>query len=220
MPTRRATRPRPPGRPRAGGADTREHVLDAAVACYARNGMSGTPLRQIAREARVTPALLHYYFADNDGLQRAVIEERVMPAFAVLRDAVQAAGDTPTALVAAFVDGVAIAVHRHAWLPALWVREVLCEDGALRRVLLDRIGPQLPRLLAARFSQDAHTLQPGIDPRLLVVSLVGLTLFPAASASLWRAMFDAPDLDAAAMQAHTLALLQHGAFSRSQAGAT
>ena len=207
-----ATRGRRAGRPSGEGPDLRERLLDAAVACFARQGIAATPLRAIAREAGVTPALLHYYFGDKAQLQEAVVEERVMPAMDALRERLLAQGDEVAGVIAAFVRGMDEAVARHPWLPALWVREVLCEGGALRPVLLDRIAPQLPQLLAGRFAgaQRAGRLNPDLDPRLLVVSLVGLTLFPAAGAPVWRRMFDAADLDAAAMREHTIALLDRG----------
>lgn len=82
----------------------------------------------------------------------------------------------------------------------------------MRELLLTRVAPQLPQMLAQRFAmaQRAGQLNPDLDPRLLVVSLVGLTLFPAAGAPIWRQLFDADDLDDAAMRAHTIALLQGG----------
>ena len=135
-----------------------------------------------------------------------------MPAFTELREPLLRAGEDAAALVAAFVRGIGELVARHPWLPALWVREVLCEGGALRELLLTRVAPQLPRLLAERFAQAQQRgqLDPGLDPRLLVVSLVGLTLFPAAGAPIWRQFFDADDLDAEALRAHTIALLDRG----------
>ena len=57
---------------------------------------------------------------------------------------------------------------------------------------------------------DIQAAYPNLDPRLLVVSLVGLTLFPLAAQSIWRRMFDAHDVDVAALERHTLALLDHG----------
>jgi AcrR family transcriptional regulator len=201
-----------PGRPAGDGPDLREHMLDAAIACFSREGIAATSLRAIAMQASVTPALLHYYFGDKAQLQQAVVEERLMPACARLREPLLRAGDDVAALVAAFVRGVGELVARHPWLPSLWVREVLCEGGALRELLLTRVAPQLPHLLAQRFSaaQRAGHLNRDLDPRLLVVSLVGLTLFPAAGAPIWRQFFDADDLDAEAMRAHTMALLEHG----------
>ena len=67
-------------------------------------------------------------------------------------------------------------------------------------------------MLATRLAQaqQAGKLNPGLDPRLLVVSLIGLTLFPLAAETLWRRIFDADDIDASALQSHTLALLQGG----------
>ena len=201
------------GRPAgAGGADLRERLLDAAIACYVRTGIAAAPLRAIAAEAGVTPAMLHYYFGDKAQLQQAVVEERLMPVFGDLRERLLRADEDVAALIAAFVGGIGALVARHPWLPALWVREVLCEGGALRELMLARVGPQLPRLLAERFAlaQRQGQLDPALDPRLLVVSLVGLTLFPAAGAPIWRQFFQADDLDAEALRAHTLALLDRG----------
>jgi len=74
-------------------------------------------------------------------------------------------------------------VAAHPWLPALWVREVLCEGGALRGVILEKFASQVPQALAAKFAQAQRDgmLNPDLDPRLLVVSMMGLTLFPAAT---------------------------------------
>jgi len=82
----------------------------------------------------------------------------------------------------------------------------------LRDVLLERVGPQLPVLLAQRFAQAQRegVLNPDLDPRLTVVSLIGLTLFPAASAPIWRSLFQASDIGAETLRAHTIALLDRG----------
>lgn len=203
---------RAPGRPAAAGEDLRARLLDSAVLCFARQGIAATPLRAIAAEAGVNAALLHYYFGDKAQLQQAVIAERVLPAFLELREPLMAQGDDVAGLVAAFVDGIGGIVAAHPWLPSLWVREVLCEGGALRDVLFDEIMPQLPRMLVARFAQAQARggLDPGLDPRLLVVSLVGLTLFPLAGAPIWRRMLDADDIGYQDLRRHTLVLLDRG----------
>lgn len=203
---------RSPGRPGPDGPDLRERLLDAAIACFLREGIAATSLRAIASQAGVTPALLHYYFGDKAQLQEAVIAERVLPAFQQLREPIMAAGDDVAELVAAFVQGVGRVVAAHPWLPPLWVREVLCEGGALRDVLFERIGPALPQMMAARFAQAQARgeLNEDLDPRLLMVSLVGLTLFPAAGAPIWRRLLQADDLDFDALRRHTLALLDRG----------
>jgi len=205
------------GRPAAGGGapagpELRTRLLDAAITRFAIKGIAATSLRDIAAEAGVTPALLHYYFGDKAQLLDAVIEERLVPLFAELRAPLQAAGGDVDELVAGFVVGVGSLIARHPWLPSLWVREILSEGGALRDLLAGRMAPQVPLLLAQRFAaaQREGRLNADLDPRLLVVSLVGLTLFPAAGAPIWRRIFNADDLDADALRRHTLALLDRG----------
>jgi len=201
---------RTPGRPSAAGPELRPRLLDAALACYVREGIAATSLRAIAREAGVTPALLHYYFGDAAQLREAVVDERVLPAIGAFHLGLARDGDAK-ALVAAFVDGVGALVAAHPWLPVLWVREVLCEGGALRDVVR-RFAPRIPQALAAKFAraQREGALNPDLDPRLLVVSLIGLTLFPAASAPIWRSLFSAGDIDADTLRSHTFALIQRG----------
>lgn len=217
-PVARSARPaakrrgRTPGRPVGEGADLREGLLDATVACFARHGIAGSSLRQIATEAGVTPALLHYYFGGKEALLEAVIEERLMPVTQGLRGPLLQAGDDPRALIHGFVRTVLTTALAHPWLPQLWVREVLHEGGGLRELMQQRVGPMLPRALAERFAamQAQGRLNPRLDPRLLVVSLVGQTMFMAASAPIWRGIFDAGDVDADALCNHVLALLEHG----------
>lgn len=213
-PAKRATaaRKRTPGRPTGDSPDLRAHLLDAAIACFTRDGIAATSLRAIATEGAVTPALLHYYFGDKNQLVDALVAERLLPVLAEMREVVEGAGDDVAALIAGFVRKMTEMVQRHPWWPALWVREVLCEGGVLRELVVSRAGPQVPQLLAGRFAeaQRQGRLNQDLDPRLLVVSLVGLTLFPAAGAPIWRGIFNASDIDAANIRDHAIALLDHG----------
>ena len=189
-----------------------DQVLEGARTIFMRDGFERASVDDIAREAGVTPALLHYYFGDKPQLQAAVVEERLMPVMAMLREPLQQAGDNVAALIAGFVGGVGKIAIAHPWLPPLWVREVLCEGGALRDVMFQRVGPVIPQMMAARFAaaQARGEIQSGLDPRLLMVSLVGLTLFPIAGAPIWRQLFEADDLDIETLRRHTLALLDRG----------
>ncbi len=205
-------RKRAPGRPNTDSPDQRLRLVDAALACYVRQGIGATTLRDIATEAGVTPALVHYYFGDKSQLLEAVVQERVMPVLAVVRERVVFAGDDVADMVAAVVGGITEAIGRYPWWPQLWVREVLCEGGALRDLLVTRVAPELARTIAARFAaaQAAGKLNADLDPRLLMTSLIGLVMLPAAGAPIWRQLFDAHDLGLEDLRGHALALLDRG----------
>jgi TetR/AcrR family transcriptional regulator len=213
---RKKTEPRRPGRPRAEESNQRERLLEAAVACFAADGVAATSLRNIALKAGVTPALVNYYFGSKQHLVDAFVAERVTSVVQVLRENLLAAGDDPRALIAAFVHGIHDAVARFPWLPSLWVREVLNEKGVLRDVLPKIIAPQVTHLLARMLvdAQKRGAIGPDLDPRLLIVSLVGLTMFPLAAEHLWRRIFAADDVDRDMLLRHTLALLDHGLGGR------
>jgi AcrR family transcriptional regulator len=70
--------PRTGRRPGTGG--TREDILGAARAQFARLGFEATTVRAIAADARVDPALVLHYFGSKQELFRAVIDFPVDPA--------------------------------------------------------------------------------------------------------------------------------------------
>jgi AcrR family transcriptional regulator len=70
---------RPRGR-RPGASDTREAILAAARARFAAHGYDRTRIRDVAQDARVDPALVHYFFRTKDGLFAAAMELPLRPA--------------------------------------------------------------------------------------------------------------------------------------------
>nr|WP_286947982.1 TetR/AcrR family transcriptional regulator [Pseudomonas sp. UBA6718] len=207
-----AKTPRAPGRPTAAATVQREQLLSIATDLFAQQGIQATRLRAIAERAGVTPALLNYYFGSKERLVEAMVEERFLPLVARAAAQLQQAGDDPLALVEAFIRDMVRNVTEQPWLSQLWVREILCEGGVLRERLMHRVAPMVPLLLAQKFAaaQARGALNPGLDPRLLVVSLIGLTLLPYAAAPIWRGVFANPQIGDDALIAHTLALLKGG----------
>ena len=57
-------------------AETMEQILDAAEAMFARHGLYGVTLKDVAKEVGVHHTLLNYYFADKKALFDAVFARR------------------------------------------------------------------------------------------------------------------------------------------------
>lgn len=64
-----------PGRPE-GVSHVRDEILDAAEIEFASLGYAGTSLRNVAERARVTQALINYYFGSKYGLFESVFLRR------------------------------------------------------------------------------------------------------------------------------------------------
>jgi AcrR family transcriptional regulator len=64
---------------RPGDSGTREAILAAARARFAASGYDRTRIRDVAADAGVDPALVHYFFKTKDGLFAAVMQFPVRP---------------------------------------------------------------------------------------------------------------------------------------------
>jgi AcrR family transcriptional regulator len=52
---------------------SREHVLDAAIAVLAKNGIAGTSIQDIADSAGLSKGVIHYHFESKDDLYERVL---------------------------------------------------------------------------------------------------------------------------------------------------
>ena len=67
--------------------DTRTQLLAAATPLFARKGLHGVSVREVARSAGVNLAMISYHFGGKEGLYAAVVEEQ----FARLRQMAEVA---------------------------------------------------------------------------------------------------------------------------------
>ena len=210
----RPVKARKPGRPSKSGdtPDRRSRILDIAADLFGRRGIAGTSLSAIAREARVTPALMHYYFGNRESLIDALVLERLQPAVASVAQAMGKAGDDLRSQIHCFVRAMIETISSRPWFPPLWAREVLSEGGLLRERLVGQLGAPLMQRLRDRFvdAQVRGQLNRDLDPNLLFVTLIALTLFPLASQSIWRNQLGASEVTADTIANHALALLERG----------
>ncbi|AVF36340.1 TetR/AcrR family transcriptional regulator [Rahnella sikkimica] len=176
---------RRPGRPRSvkKGTDKRELLLDAALKLFAQYGIAETPLSQIAKEAGVTTAMLHYYFNTREQLLDVMIDERFQPVRAGFTDIFETHAYDPLMAITHMAQCMIDAAEKYPWVAPLWVREVISESGMLKKRMEERNGDKNRKIVhesIARWQAEGR-LNPDLNPALLFISLFGLTLFPMAS---------------------------------------
>jgi AcrR family transcriptional regulator len=205
---------RRPGRPSggSGGASPRARLIEAALALFARQGILDTSLAAIAREAGVTPAMVHYYFKTRDQLIDVLIDERFVPLRAAMGGIFEAHPDDPVTALTLLTERFVEIGERHPWFAPLWVREVISEGGLLHQRMHERFGHsnQLAAQAAIARWQREGRLNAALEPSLLFQSLLGLTLLPLATSRVWRNDPARRELSAREIAQHAVALITQG----------
>ncbi|MGI6904069.1 MULTISPECIES: TetR/AcrR family transcriptional regulator [Leclercia] len=173
---------RRPGRPRGSKptATSREQLLDIALDLFARQGIARTSLNAIAKEAGVTPAMLHYYFNSREQLLDAMIEERFLPLRSAIATLFNAHPDDPVTALRLMVEKLAELAVKHHWFAPLWMQEVIGEMPVLRAHLQARFGDEKYQGTldtVARWQQEGK-LNRDLAPELLFTTLLSLVLVP------------------------------------------
>ena len=184
---------RPPGAP-AGG--TEQQILDAAHAVFVRRGTSGARMQDIAAEAGVNQALLHYYFRSKERLSEAVFRRaaaQLLPRVIEAMASELSIEDKVARVVELELDHLL----RVPYLPGYIISEVAHHPerarqliGAMTRGLTPaeirpRVFGVLKRQIAARVA--AGEMRP-IAPESFMVNLVSLCIFPFAARPMLQAM--------------------------------
>ncbi|WP_345814661.1 TetR/AcrR family transcriptional regulator [Paraburkholderia sp. PREW-6R] len=213
-PTAATASVRRPGRPSGAvrGAGQRARLLDAALALFARQGIVDTTLGAIAREAGFTPAMVHYYFKTRGQLLDVLIDERFAPLRAALGTPFQQNPDDPVAAITQLARRLVDVAAEHPWFPSLWIREVISDGGLLRQRMHERFGDTYQKASLAAISrwQQEGRLNAGLEPSLVFITLLGLTILPLASSQLWHTDPVRKNIGGEDIARHAIALLVQG----------
>lgn len=211
---KRQLEPRRPGRPSGAvsGPEQRNRLLDTAIMLFAKHGIVDTPLSAIAREAGVTPAMLHYYFKTRDQLLDVLIDERIQPRRIAIGEMFNMDEGDPVTVITQLAEKLMQTVTDQPWFPSLWMREVFSDNGVLRQRILKRHGKlhQQSAIDCIAHWQAEGRLNPDIEPALVFISILGLTLMPLIAVSSWHTDPSRPKLVPADVARHAMAILSHG----------
>jgi AcrR family transcriptional regulator len=216
-----ATGAGPPGRPRASiERDARELLLDSATELFATHGVAGTTLVMIAKRVGFTPAMVHYYFKNREQLLDAVVKERLLRIVSKVWDPVEPDADAAEA-IRGIAERLLNQIEKMPWLPSLWIREILNEDGLLRERMLPHAPSYKAQSLARAIArgQADGSLNPELDPLLVISSTLGLVMLNMSATRIWAQLLHRKPLTPRAVLCHVTGLLLNG-LRRARAGGT
>lgn len=160
---------------------TEEKILEAARKVFVRKGMFGARMQDIADEAGINKALLHYYFKNKEKLFEKIFIEAASKLFSKVNEIV--ASDIPFfTKIEQFCDQYITVVLENPYLPLFVLNEINQDPTFFKKKLQGNgTGPKAKRFM----EQIAEEVKKGtireISPLHLFLNLISMTIFPFVS---------------------------------------
>lgn len=174
---------------------TEQQIIDAARKIFMQRGLSGARMQDIADEAGINKAMLHYYYRNKEKLFEIVFAEAVQ----ALLGRVNAifAGDMPwKEKIVAAIDNYITSISENPYLPIFVLHEINSNPDRMVNQFLH--GPLFPNLRAFMMELAEEAAKGNIrkvDPLQLMISIISMCVFPFAAKPLLTGVFQ---MDAAA----------------------
>ncbi|WP_375455759.1 TetR family transcriptional regulator C-terminal domain-containing protein [uncultured Methylobacterium sp.] len=156
-------------------------ILDAAAEVFARSSLSGATMAEIAGEAGMPPATVHYYFRSKAALYDAVLD-RMLESWLSELDQIDASGHPAEALAAYIVAKMRVS-HSYPAASRIVAGEVLRGGTKLKSFLVEQFAPHLRTKLDLVDAWKRDSLVRPVDPMRLFFLIWASTEFYANYAS-------------------------------------
>jgi len=193
----------PPGRsvpPPEPDRDAEERILDAAHTVFVRQGTAGARMQEIAREAGVNHAMLHYYFRSKERLAETVFRRAAAEFFPALLAVL--AADAPLDTKVERVVALELEMlARRPYLPGYLIAELTHHPDRAEQLIAMATGgtaaqlrERVLRVLDAQIAERvrAGTMRP-MGAEQFLVNLIALCVFPFAARPMVRAVLGLDD---------------------------
>lgn len=158
-------------------SNTEELILKSAIVIFHKKGLAGARMQEIANEAKINKAMLHYYFRSKQLLFEAVFRK----AFMQLAPQVQQifnSEDTLFVKIEGFADKYVSFIAENRFLPNFIIQELNNNPAFAEHFLNQSEIPQPNKfLLQVEEEIKKGTIIP-INPKQLLIDMFSLAIFP------------------------------------------
>lgn len=168
--------------------NTEQRILQAAQRVFYRAGLGGARMEEIAREAGINKALLHYYFRSKEKLFERIFVEAfhaLLPQAVAIIAAPLPLAEKITRISHFYVD----LLKDKPFLPVFVLNAMQADpEGTVRKLFAE--APVQPSFIIQQIMQQIRQEYEGRekvpDPHQLFVNLLSLSVFPFAARPMLR----------------------------------
>ena len=170
---------------------TEEKIYEAARRIFILKGMDGARMQEIADEAGMNKALLHYYFRSKENLFKAVFKDIFSKFLSRTKENFRS-DISGKEKISALIDNYVDMIHANPYVPQFIINEINRDPRMLKEMMFES-GVEPEALLNLFVDRSQHL---NIDPRHIIVSILGMVIFPVAARPLIQMVYFNNDQEA------------------------
>lgn len=166
--------------------NTETKILKAAQDVFVKKGMDGARMQEIANEAGINKALLHYYFRTKERLFHAIFKKvlsKILPNLLTMVNSELPIEEKLSFFIEKYID----LLMKNPFMPAFILREINRDPEFLASLFTNSGLEYTPILdMFQKEMDEGRVIQ--MNPRDLLVNILSLCIFPIATKSLMTIM--------------------------------
>jgi AcrR family transcriptional regulator len=171
---------------------TENQILEAAKTVFQNKGMDGARMQEIADEAKINKAMLHYYYRSKQLLFEAVFKN----AFSLLAPQLDKVLNDDSSIedkIRNFTSNYISFISKHPYIPNFIIQELNRNPGFIEKISGNDAFPNLNKFKKQVKDEVAQGILKPIAAEQLFVHLLSLNVFPFVAKPLVKAFTNLDD---------------------------
>ncbi len=171
---------------------TEFEILNAAKRIFQHKGMAGARMQEIADEAGINKAMLHYYYRSKQLLFEAVFKK----AFSMLAPQLNEILNSDLSIcekIKSFSNNYISFVIKHPYLPNFIIQELNRSPEFIQKLLAEKHFPNLEKFRKQVDDKISEGIIRPLKAEQLFINIMALNIFPFIGAPLLKGFIDIDD---------------------------
>lgn len=158
-------------------SETELRIFEAAKKIFQKHGFDGARMQDIANEAGINKAMLHYYFRSKEKIFEVVFEDAFKDFYVSIFECF-ISDDTVEAKITNFIEVYMDVCMKHPYIPSFVMHELQSSPERHKAMFLKNIDKN-SNSYSKKFREELkEKTKNKISPEQFIVNLMSMTVFP------------------------------------------
>ena len=172
--------------------DTEKSILESARKIFYKKGLAGARMQEIADDAGINKAMLHYYYRSKEKLFSAVFQEaadRIFPQVGKILGSNLPLFEKIETLIENYIE----MLKQNMYIPIFVLHEIQQDPSRLVNIIMEGQPNAMKRFYLDIEKAKAEELLTDIDTKTVIINILSLCIFPVAAKPVISGIFNMKD---------------------------